>query len=107
MKRIIATALGFAAAGLISATPAAAGFYLEGLQPYAGDYCADADTTLSDPLVEPHIDWENASPSAETLEGHPPYTARGCKTGKYGKAGPGRVHPAVKIHSKTYRVPQK
>ena len=107
MKRIPILAFALTAVGLSSTAPAHAGFFLEGLQPYAGDYCADADPSRTDPLVTGPIDWENTSPDATTLGGRLPYTAENCVTGKGSTTPsyPPRIHR--KPTPKPYSVPQK
>jgi hypothetical protein len=106
MKRTNVFAIALSALGIAAVTPVSAGFYMEGLQPFAGDYCADADPALTDPVVmRPMIDWETTSPDASTLGGRPAYTAENCATGKGTAASrPVRVHKALK-HPKS--VPQK
>ena len=77
------TFMTFAAVGVsalvASLAPAAAGFYFEGLTPYAGRYCQDVDPTLSDPPITARaIDWETTSADAQSNGGRPPYEAQGC-----------------------------
>lgn len=84
-----------AAAVAALSTPAHAGFFLEGLQPFAGDYCRDADLALSDPVVQaPGIDWETQSATGKSLGGRVPYVAHNCKSGKAAGAAsyPARIH---------------
>lgn len=108
MKNTIAAlACGMAlAAGL--AAPAAAGFYFEGLSPYVGDYCRDADPALTDPpVVARNFDWERTSPDASTLGNRRAYEATGCVTGKVGAQAPGRYIKTRPAPKAPYKVPQK
>ncbi|MCW3782584.1 hypothetical protein [Defluviimonas salinarum] len=100
MKRLTGPSLTLLAALIGSALPAQAGFYLEGLAPFAGRYCQDVDPTLHDPLVAaPAIDWSKDSADAASLGGRPAYTAPDCAPeGKYAP----RAHPL-----KPAEAPQK
>lgn len=101
-KRIMIVAL----LGTAAFVPAVhAGFFLEGLQPYAGNYCRDADPAVSDPVVAPQaFDWEKSSPDASTLGGRPAYVAQNCKGGGKFTPGAGRV---LKPLNPQIGVPQK
>ena len=103
MKHTSILACALAAIGVTTTAPAQAGFYLEGLQPYAGDYCADADPSRSDPLIAGPIDWDTTSADATSLGGRLPYTAEHCITGK----GSAKPEYPPRTHLKPYRVPQK
>lgn len=96
--------LGAALAAALFAGPAQAGFYLEGLQPFAGDYCADGDPAVHGNLVVGAIDWESSSPDASTLNGRVPYTARNCDARAGAERSP-RTHRAPV--ARPYAVPQK
>lgn len=107
MKRTPIFACALAAIGVTSTAPAHAGFFLEGLQPYAGDYCADADPSRTDPLITGPIDWDTTSADATSLGGRLPYTAENCVTGK-GSAKPSYPPRIIRKPShKPYSVPQK
>lgn len=101
MKRtslILATSM---AALVTSLAPASAGFYFEGLAPFAGRYCQDVDPTLTDPaIVAPQIDWETDSADANSNGGRPAYDAIGCQP--EGKGDRAKTHVRAPIP-----VPQK
>lgn len=104
-SKIAALACGVAmSTGL--AAPAFAGFYFEGLRPYVGDYCKDADPAVTDPpVLAQNFDWDRTSPDASSLGGRRPYEAAGCVSGKGGAQAHGRyIKPAPKA---PYKVPQK
>ncbi|MBW3243594.1 hypothetical protein KUV57_13050 [Epibacterium sp. DP7N7-1] len=107
MKRNHFFACALATISLANITPVHAGFYLEGLQPFAGDYCADADPSLTDPLITGPIDWDTTSADATSLGGRLPYTAENCIASK-GQAKP-TYPPRIirKPNHKPYSVPQK
>ena len=103
--KIAALACGMSLA-LAAAVPASAGFYFEGLRPFVGDYCKDADPSVTDPPVQAqNFDWERTSPDSSTLGDRRAYEAPGCVSGKGGAHAPGRyITPAPKA---PYKVPQK
>ncbi|WP_411840067.1 hypothetical protein [Paracoccus sp. ME4] len=106
-NKIAALACGLALAASLAA-PAAAGFYFEGLSPYVGDYCRDADPALTDPqVVARNFDWDQTSPDASTLGGRRAYEAAGCLPGKAGAKAPGRFIKTRPAPQAPYRVPQK
>lgn len=104
MKRNITLAMAVIALG---GAPGHAGFFLEGLQPYSGDYCGDADPALTDPLISQPIDWSVTSADATSLGGRVPYTAENCVSGK----GAGVSHRAPRVFRQAPltrgEVPQK
>lgn len=88
--------------------PATAGFYFEGLSPYVGDYCRDADPTLTDPqVVARNFDFDKTSPDASTLGNRRAYEATGCVTGKVGAQTQGRYIKTKPASKAPYKVPQK
>lgn len=91
----------FALAIGAAASPASAGFYLEGLQPYTVDYCDEANPALNQPPVTIY-DPAKVTPDAAILAGHHAWISSCAKS----VPGAHKHRPAAK-NWRTAPVPQK
>lgn len=93
-----------AAAAMLMSGAAQAGFYFEGLTPYAESYCNGADAKDRAWVSPPPEAWDKTSPDESTLAGRPAWDADCSK--QQGKGSKAQVKPAGQS-PKASPVPQK